>query len=1082
MSGSLKSALSILLVLAVCALSAPPAWAAQARLLTQADIDGMGGPIFQGGVGDYLLTNNAIQAVVLAVSTTPDGVTTTDSGLGSYFTSGLAPTGGILVDAMTTGDANDQLQTIAHNVNLLTATGGFILYRGPEAGPAFSAPVLISGPTASITVTGALFFPPGGPFAGSVSSVENPTITVTTTYSLTGLQNWIDITTTLTNNSGAAQNIFTLGDENRYVRNQLTFQPFPFRGEFAPNNGFGNPTPGIGIMPWTAFIGLLDDTLAPLDAVLPICYALVSPSLATPAIAHEVGFRRNVFTRKYDTTVPNNTIMLADTASITHDRRLVVARGGSVEDCNSVVNPLLYEPVNGGADLRAAFKGRVVTPTGQPIANATLLIDNVAPGMPVDAEANALFTVIDLQYDGQADGAVPAVAGAPVPATHARTDAKGVFLVELQSVDVLPTPTIYSGTIYAANRLPVAMPPLTVDASTIATGVALGDFVMSSTGTAELTVTDTGAPGPAQVCIFGTGGTDSPDFGDQLITRSRFDGLQQGDGQAGDPLTRSNSGRLSEAKTKFPAVNCDVATDGLFSLELAPGTYDAYASRGPNYDFDVESFSVTAETTTVVPTMDITQVVPTFGWSSVDSHVHAAPSNDAGVPVTDRVLSMLGTGVDIIVATEHDQMTDFQPQIEALGMENEIRGVIGIESSGESAVPVSALTDGNNAYPRSVGHIIAFPLSIIDGNRRMGAPTDEEILAATVFDRLRGMDSLPAGVTPDTATEAQWLAAIQDPLDDDVIIYAHPRGSQTLGPYNNFSGGGYDPTLDIGTFPNTQANLRSNYHQDYVGPDGTLTRGIENGFDAFELLNSSVVSWYLLTRADWFSLLDQGIHKAAVGGSDTHRPVIDGAGYPRFYVPCDPCTDGELVTAIRNRQAFGTNGIFMRFGLLSSSVSSGTLFPVIMGSTVTDTFPILFFIVDVQAAPWVPVEEIRFFINGDPLGTIPLAVGTGGIGGPVQRFFGIVGVLGVVTDSYFTVEAGNQIDATGAPITPSTLDDMRKLTTSDMVSLAYTNPIFIDRDGGGYSPPGLRPATKADIERARFAEEIKNDVVGTELQ
>ncbi|MCP4249503.1 MAG: hypothetical protein GY778_20875, partial [bacterium] len=175
MSGAMRTALALLLILAVFGLLAPAAWGAEARPLTLADITGMGGPSFQGGVGDYLLRNDRLDAVILAVGITPDGVETTDSGLGSYFTSGLAPTGGILVDAMTTGDANDQLQTIAHNVNLLTATGGFILYRGPEAG--FPAPVLISGPTASITVSGVVVFPGGGPAAGPISNVDNPTIT-----------------------------------------------------------------------------------------------------------------------------------------------------------------------------------------------------------------------------------------------------------------------------------------------------------------------------------------------------------------------------------------------------------------------------------------------------------------------------------------------------------------------------------------------------------------------------------------------------------------------------------------------------------------------------------------------------------------------------------------------------------------------------------------------------------------------------------------------------------------------------------------------------------------------------------------
>ncbi len=1065
MSGSIRTALALLLILPVFGLPAPAAWAAEARLLTQADIDGMGGPVFQGGVGDYLLRNDRLDAVILAIGVTPDGVETTDSGLGSYFSNGLSPTGGILIDAMTPGDANDQLQTIVHNVNFSTAGGGSIYYRGSEAGPAFTDPELVGGPTASITVSGVVVF--------DDSSVENPTITATTTYSLTDGEAWIEISTTITNTTSEEVEIFTLGDENRHVRNQFTFQPFPDRGAYTPRGSFSNPTGSIGVFPWYPKAGLHDLAEALLDAVPPICYAFVAPSLAEPLIGFEYINRRNVASKKYDLTadpVPT----LGAGSSLTFDRRFVVAPGGSVEDCADVVMPLLYEPVL-GMDARATYQGRVVTPAGDPIARATLLFDQTSPGFDDDPELNDLTTGFDNNWDGTVDVSLTADAGKPVPATHVRTDADGRFTVRLQAVeDPAVEATVYEATVYAANRPPVDLPPMTVDAMTIATGVDLGDIVMAGTGTLEVTVTEAarGTASPAKIAIFGTGGTDDPDFGDQFWTRTRFDCaglpdipcLSQYDGDGGDTLDRCNTARMSEATRGFPAVNADAAHDGTFSLELAPGSYEVLASRGPEHSFDSALFTITEGQTTSVQ-MTLSRVVATTGWTSVDGHVHAAPSNDAGTPLTDRVVSMLAAGVDTIVATDHDHITDYAPRIAALGMDSEIASVIGAEASAESSVAVSDFTDGRDAFPNSIGHLLSWPLSRIEGARRRGVPTDEELVAATVIDRLRGMDSLPLlGATPDTATLDDWLAAIQAgqpgtpgenlPADEDIVVQAHPRAAGRSGPYNNFESIGYDPSLPVDEAPNDLANLRSNYHSDYVGAGGTSTRGLD--VDAFELFSSIQIDVYLLSRDDWFSLLKQGIHRAAVAGSDTHRPVLDGAGYPRFYVPCDPCTEEQLVDHVRGLRVVGTSGPFIRFGVVANSLPADRPSPVAVGSTVTSTFPIVFLIVEVSAAPWIPVEEIRIFQNGEPAETIDIEPV---LGGPVQRFSGLIPIAGVDADAFFVVEAGNEIDDNGDPVNPDTLELMRRLTTSDMVSLAFTNPIFVDRDGDGYQPPGLKSSS-----------------------
>jgi hypothetical protein len=99
------------------------------------------------------------------------------------------------------------------------------------------------------------------------------------------------------------------------------------------------------------------------------------------------------------------------------------------------------------------------------------------------------------------------------------------------------------------------------------------------------------------------------------------------------------------------------------------------------------------------------------------------------------------------------------------------------------------------------------------------------------------------------------------------------------------------------------------------------------------------------------------------------------------------------------------------------------------------------------------VEEVRIFRNGQLILTLPIAP-RHVLGGPVLRFLQQVELSGIDADSYFTVEAGVKIDAAGNPVHPQLLETVWKVEPS-VVPLAFSNPIFVDRDGNGYTPPGL---------------------------
>ncbi|MDP3936864.1 MAG: hypothetical protein Q8R92_01865, partial [Deltaproteobacteria bacterium] len=123
-----------------------------------------------------------------------------------------------------------------------------------------------------------------------------------------------------------------------------------------------------------------------------------------------------------------------------------------------------------------------------------------------------------------------------------------------------------------------------------------------------------------------------------------------------------------------------------------------------------------------------------------------------------------------------------------------------------------------------------------------------------------------------------------------------------------------------------------------------------------------------------------------------------------------------------------------------------------LGETVVNTNTKLGLKISVEAAPWIPVEEVRIFRNGTLIQTLPIL--SSKILGHVNRFNKTINLEGIDADSYFTVEAGVKITATGAPVNPALLATVQTIEDG-VVPLGYTNPIFVDRDGGGYVPPGL---------------------------
>ncbi len=1035
---------SIGFLLSFAFLVAPTAaLALDARPLTASDLSEIGGSDFNAGVGDLLLRNDKVWAVILDVGATPD--------FGVPFTAEVLPSAGVLMDAGTVGDRNDELNEIHQLLNL--SPDSVIIY-GAVVGSG------VSGSTASVTVSGFAIFP-------GVSSPSSPTIFVTTTYSVTDGNAWIDLETTVTNGNAFPLPIFQITDADITVgRSRIPFQPFPFRGSKNPPLDLSDPLGAFGAFPFMSMPGVLgpedgsmnDDGTPKQD----VSYTIVPPSVTQPLI----GFASPMVVavgNSFDLAAlaSGNPPLLGPGESLEYSRRLVISNRNDVESTLDIALPGL------GLGTRAELTGRIVDGDGAPVSDAHIFFDNTFPG--ANPALAGFVTVLDENRDGVADGVIPVSAGDPVPFTHVITGADGRFTVRLPALsDPFAAPSVYIGEIRATERDYAAIAPFSVDLAALGGATDLGDLLVSDTGILDFSIKQRLSHYrhrriPGQLRIFGTGGTPDPNLGSQYSSARSYSGLEPGGGA--DPVGGGNSSELSEVVAGLPALNFAATADGREQVSLRPGTYRAVATHGLEWGIDEEEFTIYPGHTTRVR-FELRKSLSTRGFVSADFHVHSARSFDASAPPTDRVTAYAAKGVDLLVSTDHDQITDYTSVIDGLGLGNEITSIVGNETTGTIPVPASAVPGGVDAFPEGIGHWNAWPVEFIPGARRGGSPADELLPAGAVVDRLRGMDSLKLlGATPDTATLPEWLAAAQAgrpgtpgellPADDEVVMLNHPRagfsGTVVIGLFNGLGNVGYDPNLPITAFPNSLLNLPSLYNTAIVGPAGTDTTALS--FDALEIQNGPRIRSYQQAREDWFSLLKQGIHKTGTAVADSHRVILENAGFPRSYVASwarrpSQIDEDDLTEAIKSMKVIGSSGPFIRFNVFDFADFRLRG----LGETAKTFGSVAFALITVDAAPWIPVEEIRIFKNGVLVDTIPIHPNR--VLDVRRRFRRFVPIWGVTEDSFLTVEAGVSVDANGTPTSTGLIADVQAIEP-DLEPLGWTNPIFVDRDGDGYSPPGL---------------------------
>ena len=526
-----------------------------------------------------------------------------------------------------------------------------------------------------------------------------------------------------------------------------------------------------------------------------------------------------------------------------------------------------------------------------------------------------------------------------------------------------------------------------------------------------------------------------------------------------------------------------VLIDGPTSIQLLPGTYDVFSIAGPFSTIAAERGLVVAgggEPTVVQLDLETLPGLQPAGTLAGDFHVHGGASFDSNMPHYDRLRAILASRLQVVATTEHDAAWDFADARAALDADDRLALMVGTENTGH--ILFKLLPDSE--YPKVVGHWNVWPVDFDPEGPYRGAYWDEKAEPGLLMTR---------------ATERGYDPAI------GVVQLNHPIGASQFGRDLGWASTlGIDLTEPLpSAFDDTEVSI---FVRTPEGADFS-----NDAYDVQEVMNGTINGNFQVYRAFWHYLLDQGILRGGTANSDSHSLLENVVGLPLTLVWTDSTVaafdDVEFNAALRDGRAIGTTGPVIE---MSTTDADGAVrgpslepFTPAAGGTLD---------LEVRAAPWVPVPQVRIYVNGELVRTLtdelaPQPADPFGTG-PLERLsisIPLDDLLPGSGDAWLSVEAGwplepnLDLNCDGIPDTGDNngdgtidwrdveanaeledapdeecLEDVGPLTdpeapaerdgplylyrgaVPDGYPLSFTNPLIIDRDGDGFDAPGVR--------------------------
>lgn len=487
----------------------------------------------------------------------------------------------------------------------------------------------------------------------------------------------------------------------------------------------------------------------------------------------------------------------------------------------------------------------------------------------------------------------------------------------------------------------------------------------------------------------------------------------------------------------------EVGVEGQTEIALPEGDYRISVNRGMTWSTwpaDAVSqggqlLSVNAGDEQLIEA-EIAPVVDTSGMLGADFHVHAMASPDSSAGNRQRVLDFLAGGLDVMVSSDHDAVSDFEPTIAALDAGDQIASVVGSE-----------ITTSN------LGHINAFPLDY-DGSARRGGTIDW------------------AGGGGFHLTLAELVDEIRAHSGEQVVQLNHPRfpmGAIGLLKADVLTGQSF-ADREILRMPPADPNPES-------GDTGLWTDDI----DALEVLNGFSTGNFWSGFRWWLTMIGRGLPVTATAVSDTHGIYGSLGASPRSFVIVDEGKDSpttmdlaHFVEQIKQGALVGTNGPMIRVRVENDQGDQAGL-----GQTLDASSGEVSAQVTLEMPEWMTVNTLDVYTNvaledlegapGEAIGeavppsqTIDLSWGeehrhlvASGESDHYRKRQVLEVPLAVDGDSYVVFVARAQ----GGPT-------MRPVVSSAGRPLAYTNAVYLDFDGNGYDSPPLIEARQQRLEQS----------------
>ena len=486
-------------------------------------------------------------------------------------------------------------------------------------------------------------------------------------------------------------------------------------------------------------------------------------------------------------------------------------------------------------------------------------------------------------------------------------------------------------------------------------------------------------------------------------------------------------------------------------VEVPAGKYLVIATAGPEHTVDFHHVQLMGgEIVPIQIDIEKLDLVPA-GWLSADLHVHGRASFDSGIPDEDRVKTFVAAGVDVIAATDHDVIGDYTDVVAQLGLDDRVAVMGGLEAT--QLIPWMDVPGED--LPRVIGHFNFWPLVRVPSAPRAGAPWDELLEPGALFDTMAPLVG-----------------------DGGMMMLNHPWGEPLFGRDQGYLRAiKFDPRVPI--------DARSPLLRRPAGQRRNMD------WSLIEIINGSDMSELMQARTLWHSLLAQGYIAPGAGNSDSHGITDSQLGWARNWVQAPTQVVGfdanAFNAAVRDGRMVAGNGVFVQ-------VEVGPAMGARRGLGFTPYLAQPGDVVDitVKAAPWIPLHEVRVVTSRgtsvvaqlprvDPMGTdtvryraqLPLAelvdrddfiIVEAGFAYPLAADLDDDGVVdttdnngdGRVDDA--DVEEGEDIGPLVVPPDPLDAQDQRFLITRITPGAwpaGFANPIFIDLDGGGWTPPGV---------------------------